>query len=79
MREESNHAKIDLEQVLIEGDKNRQTDQSLVTVTVLTDSMTVLPFHIPPTSPNWFNTMSTLSIFLVRVAQTITRMAQTST
>ena len=54
MREESNHAKIDLEQVLIEGDKNRQTDQSLVTVTVLTDSMTVLPFHIPPTSPNWF-------------------------
>ena len=51
MREDSNHAKIDLEQVMIEVDKNRQTDQSLVTVTVLTDSMTVLPFHIPPTSP----------------------------
>ena len=50
MREESNHAKIDLEQVLIEGDKNRQADQSLATV--LTDSMTVLPFHIPPTFPN---------------------------
>ena len=77
MREESNQAKIDQEQVLIEGDKNRQADQSLATV--LTDSMTVLPFHIPPTSPNWFNTVSTLSIFMVRVAQTITRMAQTST
>ena len=49
-----------------------QTDQSLNTVTVLTDSKTMLPFHIPPTSPNWFNTMSTLYIFLVSVAQTST-------
>ena len=43
MREESNQAKIDLEQVLTEGDKDTQVDQSLATF--LTDSMTMLPFH----------------------------------